>query len=193
MQMSFLDAEGFVTVKVSAAMMRQKFNGCDPDFITNVCHAACCRSSTGGTDIFATVTPGEEPGIISLGAVVANSKVLPRDGETQCPFIGTDSLCTIHFTPYKPMGCIISPFQLTNRNTLVVRNRYRRLKCYNYGKKIPAYRAFRASLVLLFGEDEVTKLTKHLDDGGGDIYMSLSLKKYNVMKFVHGVYSPPQN
>ena len=72
----------------------------------------------------------------------------------------------------KPFGCIASPFTLTKRDVLVVRNRYRLLRCYRDGV-LPAYRAFASSLVLLFGADVANILTEHLDRGGGDIWLPM--------------------
>lgn len=79
----------------------------------------------------------------------------------RCPFQTDANLCGIHFTPDKPFGCIASPFTLNANNTLIVRNRYRLLRCYKDGTA-PAYKAFAASLTLLFGEAEAARRATYL-------------------------------
>jgi len=138
-----------VPVTISVASMRQRFNGCEPDYIRDVCGGACCRSSKGGISV--AVAPIEVRGLVARGAVVVDGMVQPSHSGT-CPFQhAMTRLCTIHGTDDKPFGCIASPFVLTSRDTLVVRNRYRLLRCYDDGRRLPAYVAFRASLALLFG------------------------------------------
>lgn len=75
----------------------------------------------------------------------------------------------MHGSEDKPFGCIASPFTLNKQGTLIVRNRYRLLKCYGDEPTEPAYRVFRQSLDMLFGNEEATRLCEHLDNGGGDI------------------------
>lgn len=163
-------------IKVSAKNMRQQFNGCDPDYIRDVCHARCCQSSTSDIGIVVTIHPEEEAAIRSRGGDVQHGLLQPNEGERVCPFKDKQShLCSLHFTPDKPFGCIASPFTLNKADTLIVRNRYRLLKCYGdrhpSNRKIPAYIAFDTSLILIFGEEGYQKLKAHLDSGGGDIIM----------------------
>jgi len=169
-------------VKVSAKMARLLFNGCDPDYIANVCHASCCDSSTSPTGIMVTIHPSEQANIEALGGIVKDGLLQPKVGCKKCPFKQRDSLCGIHFSGYKPFGCIASPFTLNSSDTLIVRNRYRLLKCYNDGRRIPAYKAFRASLNLIFGNDEAGRICTHLDNGGGDIYAHMTDESYEKLK-----------
>ena len=173
---------GFKLVKVSAKSARQAFNGCDPDYIRTVCHAKCCESSTAPTGTMITVHPSEVAAIAALGGVVVDGLLQPKPGCRKCPFKTGDNLCGIHFTDAKPFGCIASPFTLNANNTLIVRNRYRLLKCYNDGRKIPAYKSFRASLDLIFGQTEAERICKHLDAGGGDITAKISERNYAMLK-----------
>jgi hypothetical protein len=138
-------------VTISVASMRQRFNGCDPEYIASTCHGACCRSSSGGISV--AVAPIEVKALVARGAVIDPDGFMAPDPAThRCPFQSiTTHLCGLHETPDKPFGCIASPFILTTRDTLVVRNRYRLLKCYDDGRRLPAYVAFRASLDMLFG------------------------------------------
>lgn len=162
-----------VRVKVSAASARQLFNGCDPAFIRDVCHAKCCDAPTRPTGMLVTIHPSEQARVEARGGVVDNGLLQPNPGERRCPFKTADHLCGMHFTPDKPFGCIASPFTLNKNNTLIVRNRYRLLPCYKVGRLIPAYRAFSASLMLIFGVEGAKRITAHLDAGGGDLVVSI--------------------
>lgn len=174
-------------IKISSKSLRQLFNGCDPDYIRNVCHARCCQSSTADTGIVVTIHPEEESAISARGGIIKNGLLQPNKGEKVCPFKNkTTHLCGLHFTPDKPFGCIASPFTLNSNDTLIVRNRYRLLKCYGdrhpSNKKIPAYKSFSASLSLIVGEDEARRISTHLDNGGGDISVSISSDVYEKLK-----------
>jgi hypothetical protein len=160
---------GTVLVKVSAANARQRFHGCTPDYIRSVCHGACCRSTTSPTGTLITIHPNEQAAVEAAGGTVRDNLLVPVN--RRCPF-QHDGLCGLHGQDAKPFGCIASPFTLNRSGTLVVRNRYRRLRCYRDdrdGPAPPAYRAFRASLDLIFGPTVAQQLVDHLDAGGGDI------------------------
>jgi len=167
-----------VPVKVSEAMARLRFNGCDPEYIRTTCHATCCESSTSTTGTLITIHPTEQPAIESQGGQVIDGLLQPLPGCHKCPFKTTADLCGLHDTPDKPFGCIASPFTLNKNGTLIVRNRYKLLKCYDDGNKLPAYVAFRASLDLLFGSTEAERICKHFADGGGDIIAPMSRLTY---------------
>jgi hypothetical protein len=169
-------------VVVSSAMANLLFAGCTPDYITNVCKASCCQSSSSPTGTMITIHPREEPAIIARGAVIKNGLLQPRPGEKRCPFKQSDNLCGIHFTPDKPFGCIASPFTLNSNGTLIVRNRYKSLKCYKEGQMLPAYVAFRASLDLIFGINEAARICAHLDAGGGNVEAWMPLETYEVLQ-----------
>ena len=157
-----------VDVKISAKHARSPFNGCDPAFISDVCKAACCRSRTAPGGALVAVVPAQAGIIAAHGGVVSGGLLVPRCG--RCAFQHGDThLCAVHATQAKPWGCIASPFTVNARDTLIVRNRYRLLKCFKAGKKLPAYVAFRASLDLLFGQAGAAGICAHLDGGGGDI------------------------
>jgi DNA modification methylase len=120
-----------------------------------------------------SILPSEELKIKAAGGRVA-SGLLQSDPKTKkCPFKTPQDLCGIHFTEYKPFGCIASPFTLNKSDTLIVRNRYKMLKCYKDGARLPAYKAFRASLDLIFGAAEAERVCGHLERGGGDIYAEM--------------------
>lgn len=169
-----------VSVKISAAMARLKFNGCDPDYIRDVCHASCCQSSAAPGGTLITIHPSEQKAIEARGGIV-EAGLLQSIGK-RCPFKSADDLCGLHFTPDKPFGCIASPFTLTQAGTLIVRNRYKMLKCYDDGRRQPAYKAFRASLDLIFGPEEAARIDRELDAGGGDLMASMSRKNYDMLR-----------
>jgi hypothetical protein len=175
-------------VKISAAMARQRFHGCDPDYIRDVCHAACCRTKANPHGMLVTIHPSEREAIEQRGGKVVGSFLQPAPGAKGCPFQrGDDHLCSLHHTADKPFGCIASPFTLNKNDTLVVRNRYRMLVCYKDRgptdkEPLPAYRAFGASLRLIFGPTVATLITEQLDNGSGDLTVPIPERSYRMLK-----------
>ena len=156
--------------KVSAAMMRQPFHPCDPDFIRDVCKARCCESSTAPGGTLITIHPTEQARIEALGGRVRDGRLEPSC--RRCPFKTPENLCSIH-GPSQPFGCIASPFTLTKKGTLVVRNRYRALKCFKAPGAVPIYKAHSVALAVILGWKGAVRLAAHLDAGGGDIQMPI--------------------
>ncbi len=161
-----------VEIKISAKSLRARFNGCEPDYIATVCHGACCRSSKGNALV--AVHADEQQHIESRGCTVTNGMI---DAGEKCPFQTESHLCGIHEAG-KPFGCTVSPFKINKNGTLIIRHRYYVLKCFNDGKRIPAYVAFRASLVALFGEQETERIAAHLEKGGDDMNATMSRSRY---------------
>jgi hypothetical protein len=169
------DAPDDVEVLVSVASAWQRFHGCTPDYIANVCHGRCCDAPgrPGGTMI--TIHRSEQAAIEARGGAVSNG-LLVTTGKGKCTFKDAAGLCGLHFTDDKPFGCIASPFTVApGGRTLVVRNRYRSLICYSAttarrGEDTsdwpPAYVAFRASLDLILGPDLAAWLSDTLDAHG---------------------------
>jgi hypothetical protein len=152
-------------VRISSKSARQIFHGCEPGYIAEVCHGACCRRSAG--PIIVTILPREEAQLRKLGAPIEGGLLAPE--QKRCPFQTAAELCGLHGSGAKPFGCIASPFMLTARDTLIVRNRYRLLRCFRDGE-LPAFEAFRASLDLLFGHAEAEQLCARLRGGSGDFW-----------------------
>ena len=169
-------------VKISAKSARLRFHGCTPEYIKDVCKGRCCESSTAPTGTMITVHPSEQASIEARGGVVKGGLLQPKPGTKKCPFkeAGTN-LCGIHFTPDKMFGCIASPFTLNKNDTLIVRNRYRLLICYNKGPQLPAYVAFRASLDKIFGLEEAARICAHLAAGGGDLTAWVDEGRYKML------------
>lgn len=167
-------------IKISAASARQRFHGCDPEYIRDVCHASCCRSSTAEGGALVTIHPSEEEKIRAAGGRVRHGLLVVESG---CTFQKKSGLCGLHGTDAKPFGCIASPFTLNSNDTLIVRNRYRTLKCYEDGDDPqPAYKAFAASLRLICGEVLAERIGRHLDLGGGDLDVEIPADAYAKLK-----------
>jgi Fe-S-cluster containining protein len=166
-------SDATVPVRVNIAAMRQMFRPCDPDFIRDVCHAKCCRSTTDPTGIAVTVTSAEAVRLRKRGAVIddATGRIEPVD--RHCPFEAQDGshLCTIHADGEEPLGCVISPFTVNANGTLIVRNRYRMLPCFKApGAQFVAV-AHRRSLEYVFGEENAALVIRLVEDernGDGD-------------------------
>lgn len=152
-------------VRISAASMRQLFHSCTPEFIRDVCHASCCESSSAPGGTMVTIHPCEETRIRELGGVVKDG-LLQSTPAKRCPFKTEANLCGLHGTSDKPFGCIASPFTLSKgaNPTLIVRNRYRLLKCFRAEGAVKVYRAHRGSLDLLFGAELSASICQRLDE-----------------------------
>ena len=168
-----------VSVKVSAKSLKLEFVPCSPSFIENVCHGKCCDAPSRPDGCMVTINPEEQHNIESLGGVVVNGLLKPRKDKKGGPF-KVDGLCSLHGTKNKPFGCVASPFTLNSNNTLIVRNRYKMLPCYKASKgKIPAYKAHKASLELIFGEAEAGRISKHLDECDSDLNSTIRISTYS--------------
>jgi len=161
-----------VLIKVSAKSAMQLFRGCTPDYIVENCHGRCCRGSNG---ISVAIGASEEDRIASRGGVVING-LLQADRRGWCPFQQDDGLCALHSGDDKPLGCRVSPFTINNNNTLIVRNRYRLLRCFK-GGTVPAYIAFHSSLEALFGSNALD-IASRLSNGDGDLVYPIPHDKY---------------
>lgn len=172
---------GTVRIKISAASARQRFHGCEPEYIRDVCHASCCRSSSAEGGALVTIHPSEEGRIEARGGLVRHGLLVVEDG---CGFQSKKThLCKLHETPDKPFGCIASPFTLNKNDTLIVRNRYRTLKCYEDGDDPkPAFQAFRASLDRILGPVESARVCGHLLAGGDDTHADIPAETYRMLK-----------
>jgi hypothetical protein len=177
-----------VAVKVSAANMRLPFEGCSPDYIRSTCHGACChlKSVPEGTRV--RVEDDQKDALRARGAEFLGDILKTID--RRCVFHDAGSgFCSLHATPDKPRSCIQSPFILTSRDVLIVRNRYKLLVCFRAAPAIPAYRAFASALRLIFGPDEAARLTDHFDAGGGDLYAVMPAARYAFLHDVHATWA----
>ena len=168
-------------IKISVKSMMQLFHPCTFEFIRDTCQASCCESHGGKRATVISVHPSEVEKIESKGAKVENG-LLVDDGK-KCVFKNEQHLCSIHGTDYKPFGCIASPFTLNKKDTMIVRNRYRMLKCFKTEEgKIPAYKAHNGSLVRIFGEEETQRIVEKVEAGSDDFMAYISEFNYSMLK-----------
>lgn len=158
-----------VEVTISAASMRQLFHPCSPEFIADVCHAKCCESASAPGGTLIVIHHTEQSAIEAIGGQVEWGVLRSNPATHKCPFKTEADLCRLHGTADKPFGCVASPFTLTKRDTLIVRNRYRMLRCYKAEGAMPAYQAHFISLVRLFGYRQAVDIRARLDSGEGDM------------------------
>ena len=160
-----------VPVKVSAAMLRQSFHPCDKEYVAETCRGRCCEAIKG---IKVTIHPLEATKFPSVNGLLTSTE------EGLCPYKSDDGRCNVHED--KPFGCRASPFTLNNKDTLIIRNRYRRLKCYSDEGSIPAYHAHSWSLVQIFGDAEANRLITHLDAGGDDLICNMPAMNHTMLR-----------
>lgn len=167
-----------VQVRVSAKSARLGFHGCTEDYIRNVCHGRCCTTSM-PTGALVVVDDAEATALrVRMGRDVVHGHLIDVTRDRRCPFHEASGLCAIHATD-KPTGCHESPFTLNDRDTLIVRNRWKRLVCFKDGAPpLPAYLAFRSALDSLFGKEEAVRIVAHLDAGGGDLVAWMPVVNY---------------
>lgn len=153
-------------IKISKSWLTKKFP-CSEGYILNTCKGRCCQGS--GDKILVSLLPEEEKTQKEMGYDIEGGKLKPFNNF--CPHKNLNGLCRLHNTPQKPFGCILSPFTINKNNTLVIRYRYSRLKCFNKG--IEAYKVFRNSLVQLFGENQTTEIIEKIEKDDNNIYAEI--------------------
>lgn len=172
---------GDVTVHVSSKWARHKFP-CQPDYITANCKGRCCE---GSDRIMISLLPEEAERHEAQGFAVQDGFLQPNPSTGLCPHKLPNGLCRAHGTDMKPFGCIASPFTLNKSNTLVIRHRYSQLKCHGQGEA--AYKTFRASLDLIFGEDESARICAVLDEEANTITASMPRDAFNKLEYLDGL------
>ena len=161
-------------IKISVRSLLQKFHPCEVGYIQTVCHGRCCEGSGG---LMVTIHNSEVDRIKSLGGIVENVFLKDTNGG-KCQF-KVDDLCSIHNE--KPFGCKASPFTLTVNNVLIVRNRYRLLRCYDKDDGVPAYQAHRWSLEQIFGIEETRHIISEIENGVVDIFAVIDKNKMQLL------------
>ena len=166
-------------IKVSSKSARLKFIECGPECIANGCTAKCCDAPTHPDGCIVFIHPTEKAALVARGARVSANFIKPKHGAKGCPFKLSSHLCGLHNTPDKPFGCIVSPFMLNSNDTLIIRNRYKMLPCYQPEIGRPAYHVFFSSLVKIFGNDISEKIKRKLDTGSGDLSYRIKQDVYD--------------
>lgn len=168
--------EATAQVRVSGKMLRQEFHPCSPEYITSTCKGRCCQGSNG---ILVTVHPSEVDRIEALGAEVRDG-LLVADSRGLCPFKTDEGFCSIHGEE-KPFGCKASPFTLNKNSLLIVRNRYRLLRCAKGAGRVPAYEAHRWSLEQVFGVEEAARVADACAAGEDEILATMPTEQYRML------------
>ena len=186
------DTADSISITISAKNARLEFQGCSPDYIKTVCKGRCCWIATKTKEVYTTVYVEEDQqaAIKSHDGTFNEHGILVTDEDGKCHFQDRVSgfcklrLEQVNGESIKPHSCSISPWVLSKKGRLFIRNRYKLLRCYKMEPRVPAYRAFRSGLVVLFGEEEVARIVAHFDGGGGDYPVQLSRIR---AKLVRGV------
>lgn len=166
-----------VRVRISSKCMKVLFVECDIAYIKSNCKGSCCFNSKKLLSV--AVSPSEENNIKKQGGIIINGLLQPKKGEKKCPFQRENGLCKIH-KKGQPIGCLISPFNLTKNNTVIVRYRNLCMKCHKEGT-IPAYKVFRRSLDVMFGRKEAIRICNHLDSKNNDVWSFMKRSIYVVL------------
>lgn len=168
----------YIKIKVSLASLRQQFIPCNSEYINNTCHGRCCQGTDG---ICVTIHNNERNHIKNLGGNIDDNGFLIPDSRGLCQFKNDNGFCNIHENG-KPFGCAASPFTLNTNNTLVVRNRYRMLKCYrDEGNKLPVYEAHKFAFNSIFEANEVKRIIEAVNAGDDEFYAYISPEKYRML------------
>lgn len=169
-------------VKVSNKCARLKWNGCQEDYIRNVCNGRCCKGHKAGDGwLVITTLPCERARLRGLGVTLRNGGIAPNPATGICPLQSTETgLCTEHLSNKKPLSCWLSPWKLSPQGVLIVRNRFKLFKCYREEPRLPTYVAYRASLEHAFGMGVTGELCKYLGSGGlRDILLQVSRAQFH--------------
>ena len=161
--MYFLNDKDIVWVKISYKSFMLKFIPCGPECISKGCVSKCCDAPTHPDGMRVHVSKSEAAVLKKLyGTKTKNGFIQPKEGCRVCPFKLENYLCGLWQNPARPFGCIVSPFALNKNNTLIIRNRYKLLPCYDSENGQPAYITFRSSLEALFKEDQILFIEKQI-------------------------------
>lgn len=170
--------------------------GCTESYIKNVCNGRCCWTTDkdGKPYTIVYVEKEQREEIKKRGGVFDKNGVLVTKRNGKCRFQSKRGLCKLHNefdsngVSLKPRSCSISPWFLTGKNKLTIRNRYKMFDCYvnkdSRRKALPVYKAFKTGLVYLFGDKEASKIVKHFDSGDGDYTTTLAVNNVVLTKGV---------
>lgn len=169
------------SVKISSKWLQHRFN-CTVENILTMCHGRCCE---GTNQIVVSLLLEEQEWHRGKGYDVIDGLLMPDSRTDKCPHKEANGLCALHGTPYKPFGCIASPFTINKNDTLIIRHRYTHLKCHGVG--LPAYVTFRASLNLLFGYNTAENITSSLNGDSGDFFVHMDDNVYRKLLYLDGL------
>lgn len=157
-------------------MLRQRFRACSQQYAATTCRGRCCEGSAG---ILVAVHVSERERVERMGAEVVGGFIV-ADSRGLCPFKMDTGRCGIHGAE-QPFGCRASPFTLNSKDRLIVRNRYRLLRCYQDVGARPAYVSHRWSLRQIFGEAEASIIAARAAAGADIISASMPAYHYEML------------
>jgi len=167
-------------VHVSGKMARLCFEGCSLAYIQQTCHGRCCASSMRIGGALIAVHDLECASVKAAGGVVINGLLQTVDG--RCPFQDASTFtCTVHDTAAQPLGCRVSPFKLNDNGTLVIRQRNIALCCYRKTGGIPAFKAYRSSLIAAFGDQEAARIVWLVEMGADTVLAFMPDRAFTIL------------
>lgn len=175
-------------VQISSKWMFNKFCCC-PDFITETCRGSCCERS--GKAALISLLPQEQIWFEKKKYKVENGILQPDQNTQKCPVKTDDGFCGLHNTKHKPFGCRCSPFTLRNGKTLIVRQRYSVMRCHGLGDY--AFRTFRSSLNLIFGNKEAEHICNHLEKTHSDVIAEMPIISYTNLIYLDSLKQEKTN
>ncbi len=170
-----------VKIKVSTKWLKKKFK-CDKDMIQQHCKGKCCK---GFNKVLICLLSEETKKLKDKfkKCKIENNKIIGIRNE--CFFKDINGLCKLHDTPYKPLGCIFSPFKINKNKTLIIRHRYIRFPCFNHKDGKFAYITFKDSLIKIFGNKKYNYIKKKIEEDNGNFYIDIDkdmLDKINILE-----------
>lgn len=160
------------TIVVDRKSLDERFVKCEPEFIKEVCKGACCKGVKR-----VCLMPGEHGQIERAGGKI-EKRLLVSPGT--CPFLNSESLCSLHLRGLKPWSCKISPFVISDNRPklkLFIHSRYLRQPCHRTEGE-PAWKIWRPSLELIFGQNYYL-LVKTLETVSTDFVMPIEAEVLN--------------
>lgn len=158
-------------ITLSAAYARQRFL-CSAEYSAGVCHGACCSGPS-----VVLLTEREAWDLKEADpSLPVQGRVLWIYGK-RCPLSLPNGHCKFYNTKLKSFVCTIMPFCLNKNGKLVIDNGFMRRSCRvrkGLDDGQPAYKAFKMALVEIFGGANTELIVKHLDNGGGDITVTVT-------------------
>lgn len=153
-------------ITLSSAFARQRFL-CSEEYSAGVCHGACCSGPS-----VVLLTEREAKDLREADpSLPVEGRVMWIRGK-RCPLSLPNGHCRFYGTKLKSFVCTVMPFCLNKNSKLILDNGFMKRGCRvrqgDSGGK-PAYKAFRMALLEIFGEKNTDLITKHFDNGGGDI------------------------
>ena len=190
-----------VDVVISEKCARWEFQGCSEDYIRGTCNGRCCWTTDekGKTYTLIHVEEDQKEAIKKQGGCFRDDDIIQTGEDGKCVFQDKISgLCDLHCQQkedgesLKPRSCFISPWILSKNNRLIIRNRYKLLRCFKTEPKIQAYIAFASGLKMLFGDNEYDKIYAHFNNGGGDYAAKIPSARANLVKDVMSIWHDGQ-